>query len=181
MAECDALSAELKPRLAEQESLEQELEQLRQERWTLERVTELENMKEGLLADVNHQAINDEAAAMEAANPFAMSPAAHKAESSQAAAASDPPAGEVDAANALQETLELERELDEELAKMANQLSEVKMQASSMHGMRDKLLQEMAEWANGGPALDDEFEEKNNQQYEKQRVTTAWADEEDKA
>ena len=45
MAENNALMASLKPRLAEQASLEEELEALRKERWQFEKVEELEVMR----------------------------------------------------------------------------------------------------------------------------------------
>ena len=94
----------LKPQLLEQENLEAELEALRKERWNLEKITELETMKKGLLEDAGALAINDEAAAMEACNPFVVG-IEDKAGPSQAVLDMVKESGEVDPEAAIRETM----------------------------------------------------------------------------
>merc|ERR1712185_746382 len=84
----------LRPRLQEQESLEQELAARRRERWQLEKYGELEAMKDVALNEA------------ESKPPI--------------------PGTTIDHEAAMKETLELERELDEELERLRVQLETAK-------------------------------------------------------
>merc|ERR1711904_529283 len=114
MEENEKQLAALRPRFAEQESLKEELDLLRQERWQLQQLDELESVKE-LVARHGGQA--------EAELPTE--------------------SGNQAAEQALQEMRDLEKELDAEMEQLRIQLDEAKQTERTFFHAKQELLQEL--------------------------------------
>merc|ERR1712046_4936 len=117
MRENEETLAKLRPKLIEQETLEEELQTLRQERWQLQQVGELEKLKEL---------------------------AASSAESETSTAAQGVTA---QAETALLEMMDLERELDAEMEHLRQQFETAKQSEETFKLAKEKLLNELNDFA----------------------------------
>lgn len=126
MRENDELLAKLRPQLREQEGLEEELETLRQERWRLQQLDELENLK--TLVE-NSSGGSEEQAALKVAV--------------DAEVGTGVP---IETEKALQDMEELERELEEEMENLRVQFAAARESGQTFRLAKEKLLNEFNEF-----------------------------------
>merc|ERR1711907_135115 len=140
----------LRPKLAEQESLEQELAALREERWKMQTLRELDDATQLLEAA---SASKTASANRESVDPDELLDRI-----------SNVCAGQESAEAAMREMEELERELDDEMERMATQLSTAKENEKTFRAAKDALLDEIGQlhdWATGGGAEEKNHEDKD--------------------
>lgn len=126
--------AKLRPQMIEHESLEEELKELRAERWRFEQVRELEQLKEMVIAgNSNSQNQSRENLANRALEHAALTITVATGAAEQAE-------------EALQEMVDLEKELDAEMELLRLQFATAKESESTFRIAKQKLLDEMNEF-----------------------------------
>jgi len=132
MQENEEMLAKLRPQMIEHESLEEELKELRAERWRFEQVRELEQLKEMVIAG-NSQNQSRENLANRALEHAALTITVTTGAAEQAE-------------EALQEMVDLEKELDAEMELLRLQFATAKESESTFRIAKQKLLDEMNEF-----------------------------------